>query len=280
MKKLMFVAALAGAMTGLCDVTSANCVGYTVNGVATDASLQMYSMMTMPFEAVDGSGISINDLKFENPTYNYQKAQADQILIWLPDQQTYKTYWFYGVKGQEKYVTPEWKNWIGDVPFSKDYKDGLPAGTVFWYLSLANAASMSMTISGAVPSDPHIDFEIARGTTVDNYYFIANPYPTALKLNPADEQVEWGDANYNYQKAQADQILIWLPDQQTYKTYWFYGVKGQEKYVTPEWKNWVGDVLFSKDYKDGLPAGTGFWYLSLKGTAAATQTVRINNPVK
>ena len=61
MKKLMFAAALAGAMTGLCDVSSANVVGYITKTINYKNNLGASPMLQIGAEV--GKSISINAIK-------------------------------------------------------------------------------------------------------------------------------------------------------------------------------------------------------------------------
>lgn len=258
---------------------SANIVGYTTNEIEKDSTALKYTMMSIPFTSVDGSGISLQDINFANPTLGLGFDTADEVLLWLPDVQTYEKYYLYGVKGYEDVLPPTWKSNADDTPFDTAHPNGLPAGTVFWYYAKATSEAGSMTVSGQVADDSYVTFEIGHATSGNNYYFVANPYPTALNIAWDGGQVDWGEATLGLGFDTADEILIWDPSVQTYVKYYIYGVKGYESQLVPTWKSNADDSLFSSAYPNGLPVGTPFWYYSKKADTAITQTIKFNNPL-
>ena len=257
-------------------------VGYMTDGMASSTSENKYNMMSVPFEAVDGKGISLNAINFAGATYALASGSADIVMFWKPDVQNYEQYYYYGFPGYEEQLPPCWKNIDGNANYDADHPEGIAAGTVFWYYSFRTATTVNqeMTSSGAVPAESYQTFTINHKVGENTYYFVANPYPANANLAYKDGDVDWGKATYALASGSADIMMIWDAATQNYVQYYFYGFPGYEAQLTPEWKNVDGNSPFSTDYPNGLPAGTGFWYLAYQATGSAVeQTITFNSPL-
>ena len=252
------------------------------DGMASSTSENKYNMMSVPFEAVDGTGVSLNDINFAGATYALAAGSADQVQLWKPDVQNYEKFYYYGYPGYEAQLPPEWKTVVGNNGFDTVHPEGIAPGTVFWYYSFktAKAVDQAMTTSGAVPAESYQAFTITHKVGENTYYFVANPYPVNTDFSWDGSDVDWGKATYALAAGSADQILIWDASKQNYEKYYFYGYPGYESQLKPEWKSIVGNRSFSADYPNGLPAGTGFWYYAFAATGSAVeQTIKFNSPL-
>ena len=255
-------------------------VGYMTDEMASSTSENKYNMMSVPFESVDGKGISLNAINFAGRTIAMSSAAADQVLFWKSDIQNYEKYYYYGYPGYEEQLPPEWKTIVGNNSFDTVHPEGIAPGTVFWYYSAKTAANQAMTSSGAVPDESYQTFTITHKVGENTYYFVANPYPANANLAYKDGDVDWGKATYAMSSAAADQMLIWDASKQNYEKYYFYGYPGYEAQLPPEWKTIVGNISFSVNYPNGLPAGIGFWYYAYQATGSAVeQTIKFNSPL-
>ena len=260
-------------------------VGYMTDGMASSTSENKYNMMSVPFEAVDGKGISLNEIKFANQTVNTAFTAADRVMFWKPDIQDYEQYYHWGYQNFQDQIPPVWKKVGTDTLYDTDHPEGIAPGTVFWYYSQVTASSLeqAMTVSGQVPGDPILTFDITHkaGKGKSTYYFIANPFPSNANIAWNDSDVIWGAATPNSAFTAADRIMIWDASIQDYVQYYLWGYAGFEEQVTPLWKKVGTDTLFSEDYKDGLPAGTGFWYYAQEEKSTdKVQTVTFKSPLK
>ena len=259
-------------------------VGYMTGAMVSDTAKEKYNLMAVPFEAVDGKGISLNAINFANPTYTLQPGTSDLVMFWKPEIQNYEQYFYYGFKGQEQALPPHWRLIgapKGEENYDYQHPEGIEPGTVFWYLSFHTTAAVnqSMTSSGAVASEPYQTIEITHKNGKDAYYFVSNPYPADLDITWNGGDVIWStDATYSLQPGTSDIIMVWDAEKQNYDQYFFYGFKSQEVALPPTWRL-VGGT--ASDVLTSIPAGTGFWYLAFKATGADTvQTVRFNSPLK
>ena len=260
-----------------------NTVGYMTDGMASSTTANKYNMMSVPFEAVDGKGISLNAINFANHTVSTASGDADIVMFWKSDVQDYEKYYFFGYAGYEDIVPSVWKNVDTDADYDTDHADGIPAGTVFWYYSYATASAVaqSMTTSGQVPTEIYQTFTINHRVGKNTYYFVANPYPVNSNFDWVNGDVEWGKATCSTASGDADIIMIWDASKQDYVKYYLFGYAGYEDIVPPVWKNVDTDADFATDYKDGLPAGVGFWYYAYQATdSAVEQTIKFNSPLK
>ena len=266
-------------------------VGYsTKTDFAASATAPAYTLMSIPFEAVDGKGISLNDLKFSNLAYNsYLPTSCDQIWFWVKldnGSWDYETW---------RYRTPD-AGWVtlsaitkGGVPFAANtsfdtvYPDGIPVGSAFWFRAYNNAKTRTFTASGQVLSE-NVSRTINRG----QFQFVGLPYPTNLKLNGEDKNVDSSNCTYNnYLPTSCDQIWFWV--EKSDKT-WDYETW---RYRTPE-AGWVsvgtitkGGVTypagtpFQTVYPDGVPVASGFWFNSYnKAGASSTYDLNFISPIK
>ena len=223
----------------------------------------LYNLLSLPFEAVDGKGISLDDINFSNGSVSARAANADTIMLWVDKGEGVFDYenWTHKSTGWIKVGTSD--------GFADCYPDGLPVGTAFWYKAAKRAVAGTATVSGAVCPDDYVEMEIIR----DQYNFVSFPYPTALKLNDAN-QVDWGDASTSARAAQADTIMLWVK-------------KGNGQYdyenFTKKSAGWTCVAtgnLFEDEYPDGVAVGTGFWYKPYnKAGASATFKVKFTSPL-
>ena len=214
---------------------------------STDNASRKYSLLALPFEKVDGKGLSLNDLNFSTFKAAISLANADQILLWVLDPET-KTYdyetWFRKSAGWYSAKSTS-------TTFDSVYQDGLPSGTVYWFAPYPGKVAPDVTTSGAVPSDTQVVKTLYR----DQYNFVSYPYPCPLQLNNA-EQVDWGNCTSAISLANADQIMIWVylesSEEYDYETYFkksggWYSAKSTSK-------------KFEEIHPEGVKVGTGFWY--------------------
>ena len=233
------------------------------------SSAQLYSALSIPFTGVDGKGISLHDLVFSKAKKGITTAQADSIKLWVyqEDLQRYD-YLTYFLNNSSKWKCT--KAGMG-ADFDVDFEDGLPAGTAFWYFSAKKADAGTCTVSGAVDSDDFVKFTVVR----DQYNFFSYPYPVAFK--PWDSKmVNWGEAKSGITSAQADNIKLWVYQEDLkrydYLTYFYNSAK---KWKCTNSKYSTIDV----DFPNGLPVGIGFWYLATKKSGSTEFDVTFYSPL-
>ena len=261
MKKLMIAAAVAAVGLGATALESANIVGYNSDTIVA----KKFNMVAIPFESTNGDGFKLNEcLKGVNLVGTDEAATSDQIQIWDATLGGYENWFYYD-------VGDEWTGWwdvgTGNSLFEDVYPTGLPAGTAFWYKSVATAtANGTATYSGQVPAAATVDFEILRG----KFNMVADAYPVALKLNDSN-QVVWTGATGSDEAATSDQIQIWDATLGGYENWFYYD-------VGDEWTGWwdvgTGNSLFEDVYPAGLAVGKPFWYKAYAGSGSFDVTFK------
>ena len=175
MKKLMFAAALAGAMTGLCDVSSANVVGYAnVN----KGEGEQYSMIGNIFQDIGGGEtLDLNDLKGD---YQY----GDQLqLVKMVDSEEIFDFDIYNYYDADNL----WESWL-DEPGWADVDGYAPEGVGLdlgrgCYLITASGDGEDSRFSGQVKGLAHTHvFD-------DQYTIMGSAFPLTFDLN--DARCDW-----------------------------------------------------------------------------------------
>ncbi len=219
-------------------------------------------MLSVPFGQTGGKGFSLNkNLTIKNATAGWPASAADQILIWNPTTSGYETFYLY--EGDAT-LPKGWYSAAGAEPsFDDVYKDGLPEGSAFWYLAKDSSAQAEVCASGEVNLAALATFNLVKG----NFNMIANPYPQSFSLN---KNMELENATAGWPASAADQILIWNPTTSGYETFYLY--EGDAT-LPKGWYSAAGaEPSFDDVYKDGLPAGTAFWYLAHQGEGTVKVT--------
>ena len=122
MKKLMFVAAVAAAMTGLADVTSANVVGYA------NKDVNLYKIIVNQFRSVGGGDAGEAEMTLGQITTNCAGEDGEYVSGWDWENDFLITWGVVNGKGKStgtyKYL-PKWATEIEDG----DYEGRTPG----WY---------------------------------------------------------------------------------------------------------------------------------------------------
>ena len=247
MKKLLTLVAIAAAIP-LVAVESANVVGYT----STTCEAGKWYLIGCNFEAVSGSGVSIQDLvkgltpgsdASDSPTIQYWDGSKLQTLcfldfVWSDDAGDFVEAWADPLAGDMATFTvdPGFGCWIK-----------LPSAGTF-------------TCSGQVVAAD----ETPKSVTI-NWQLMSNPYPVALSVNSAafdcSELAPGSDAS--------DSPTIQYWDGEKLQTLC---------YLDFVWSDDAGDFVYAwadplaGDYSAvSFPPCTGFW---IKGSAAGTITFK------
>ena len=272
MKKLMFATALAAAMTGLADVTSANVVGYTEQALVNGR----YNFVAVPLGSVGKDGMwNLNDnvqgknLKgTENDMTTEDKLISDQIQIWDPifgSDGGYTDLYYYFSESPD---LAEFNGWYG-YGYEKVgvdiYPDGFPTGAGMWLLKRDEGKEAAIIPSGEVPTDPTIVKRLYKS----RYNQLSNPFPVRLNLNDAT-QVEWTDSfgteqdTTTEEKLSSDQIQVWDPNFGTdggYTDLYYYHSDSPDLAEFNGWYGYGYEKVGVDIYPNGFDIGQQFWYL-------------------
>ena len=227
----------------------------------------MNNLLGVPFEKVDGKGIMLSDLSFSNPKGGLGATSADQIKLWVVQEDGGYDYdtWYLNTSGV-------WKR-SGDskAVFENEYPNGLPAGTALWYKAKKRSdGAGTVTTSGGVVNDEWVDYTLIR----NEYNFISFPYPVAF--DPTDSNmVDWGDYKGGLGATSADQIKLWVLQEDGSYDYevWYINTSGVWKKSGDSKATWAGT------HPNGVTVGTGFWYKAYTKAGSDSFTVRFKSPL-
>ena len=241
MKKLMFVAALAAAMTGWSDVSSANCVGYTTMTLQKD---KFYIFATQFDETSKGTGdgIRICDLVTGEIPYGteIQVMKMDKVST------QYDLYRFLAEVYDpeiDDFVADKW----GDVGEELATRKLVP-GTAFW---IQPKDTFTASIAGQVLTEASKQVSF----TAEKYTLFANPFPVAANPNA----YTWTGLTYG------DEIQVLKTDKVStqYDLYRYLAEvydPSIDDFVTDKWGD-VGEELIRTGI---IPVGQGAWIKTAK----------------
>ena len=234
MKKLMFAAAVTASLGVFAEgIESSNTVGY--NTVAPEYT---YTMFTIPFTAVGGGGIAIEDIKADF-------AEDDEIQVsWMDDD------------GYIQFDQYYYKNALGAIYPQDGWYDGnddyagntltLSPGMAVWLITEQSQAD-SVTVSGEVGAVAK-----TQGPFEYEYSMIASAFPIAF--NPNAETVTWVGIQED------DELQVpWMDDDGyiQFNQYYFRNALGA---IYPQDGWYDGDDNFVDDAITGV--GQGFWLIT------------------
>ena len=235
----------------------------------------------MNFAKVDNDNMTVNEvLPYSAGMNKGNSSTGDQIQIPDPITGLYTSYYlsdgnFSGRTGTVYYPERDGKWFKGTA--TTPATDVMKPGTTFWYISTKFDTAYPITVAGAVATDATKSFEINK-----TYTLIANPYPTALKLNGVAGETFVGrqDGMKSGNSSSGDQIQIPDPITGLYASYYlsdgnFSGRTGTVYYPERDGKWFKGTA--TTETTDSIPAGMGGWYIRM-GTA--TFDITVENPVK
>ena len=268
MKKLMFATALAAAMTGLADVTSANVVGYTeqplVNG--------RYNFVAVPLGSVGKDGMwNLNDnvggknlSSTDDDATEEGLAKSDAVQIWDPTQGAgggYTDIYLYDC-GEESDDNGWWTMAAEKVGVDI-YQNGFPTGAGMWYLKRDEGKEAAIIPSGEVDADKTIVKRLYKG----RYNQLSDPFPVRLKMNDPT-MVEWTDSSSTDDDAtdeglaKSDAVQVWDPLQGAgggYTDLYLYDC-GEES-EDNGWWTMAAEKVGVDIYTEGFEVGQQIWYL-------------------
>ncbi len=253
MKKTLTLAAAAliSASAFAQTVTSANIVGYTKVDKPGNTGVS-FNIMGITFTSES------NKLSELCPVDQFNgslagAALADQIIIYTPGAgyTTYAKYDASSYPGYETYVG--WQE-ISDFGFAGTFIDPvLQPGSALWIKTPAGSSSTNVIVAGDVVSVASVTNSVVEGLQL-----IANPFSDAVKLD--DLNLYENATGSLAGSADADQIIVYDPDTQSYETFAFYDARGYGYTNESGWKA-ISAFQFTDPVTDyELQPGQGFWY--------------------
>jgi hypothetical protein len=267
MKKLLVAAAALAAGVASASIVSSSIVGYNTINITKE-----YTLLTVSFDAVNGSALSIQDAFpcVDGMTKGQTSATADNIQVMTEDGD-YDIYFLsngrYGKNGANYSEAIDGK-WVKAGALTATDRT-LPAGTAFWYLSRgAKTAPFSLVVAGAVGMSESETYTINKA-----YTLIGCPYPCDVALNGG---IEVTGSTKGQTTAAADNIQI-MKDDGDYDIYFLsnghYGKNGANynEALDGKWAK-AGSLTATEDK---FPAGKGAFYLS----RSKEGSVKFVNPI-
>ena len=301
MKKLMFVAAVTAAMTGVCDVQSQNIVGFTTVTVPADK----WQMVALPFEKVgEGGAVDLQDLVKGIPTalnvsgaYTKWGDTVPQLQLQNRDKTTgaitagNTTYYYVNATRTAAYgggKEPGWANQGGlYVGKSAIAAVSVKPGTAYWFKIPATEtyAEKQYTVSLAgqvVGNDAPTTITVPQG----KWQMVCNPFPMDIPLNSVNFAIDaeainvsgaytkWGDTVPQLQLQNRDKTTGIITAGNT--TYYYVNATRTAAYgggKEPGWAN-QGGLYVGKSAIAAvtIPAGAGFWFKNPNADTVITFT--------
>ena len=255
-KKIMAALAVTGcALAGYSDVSSSNIVGYKGETLVPDN----FSMIGVPFTAVDGKGADLNNELMCTGVSGCDWADSDVcdfIHVYINGDTWY--FFYYNTDNNQ------WQSTEDERVFSEVFEEGIPAGTTMWFEANPNAERsepVSVTFSGAVQG---ADSVVMPGLAGDNFNMISNPYPVAYDINneaavkfTGVSGCDWADSDI------ADFIHVYINGDTWY--FFYYNTDNNQ------WQSTEDERVFSEVFEDGITAG--WWF---EGNPNAERTVDLS----
>lgn len=244
-------------------------VGYMQDGIVP----AKYNMISVPFNKVDGTGVTLDDFNIPGFAKNINEDYVDYLMIWKAAMSAYDAFYYYYDPDY-----PEDNDWYKsgtESTFDELYPSGLSAGQALWYLPTANVprSSISCTMSGAVEDSDDtgwMNLEKAK------YNMVANPYPVAWKIND-DAAVQFTNFAKNINEDYVDYIMVWKAEMSAYDAFYYYYDPDY-----PEDNDWYKsgtESTFDELYPTGIPAGTPVWILGTANVVRDSFSVKFFNPI-
>ena len=254
MKKLMFAAALAAAMTSFADVSSANVVGYVSRGTEVGGNVAVGAS----FVSVGTKKVNLVDIGV-NPGGEGAAYYCTVVLQTLKtDGSTDKSYYYIYNKrhgGSQGGVAGWYFDDVGseDKLITRESGIEFEPGTGFW----VQGAGKGLTLSGEVLIS---STGVSVDTEIGGNVMVSNPYP--FPVNLADIGVNVGGEGASYYCTVVAQTL--KTDGSTDKSYYYIYNKrhgGSQGGVAGWYFDDVGseDKLITRESNIILPAGGAYW---------------------
>ncbi len=246
MKKLVTAFALCAAFSAYAQVESANVVGYNTIPIT-----QRNTMIGMPFENTDSTGMQINDAFPYTPgngmTPGTFSSNSDQIQIGSIIGGSYTVYW---LSNKSNITSNKWTTAGGTVVATAV----LEPGSVAWYVSRTADTTNALThwnlvTKGQVLADATSTRVIKAGIPS----LISNPYPIEYNINSENWVDKGGKAGAF--ASTADQIQV-RTSTGSYIVYW---LSNKANVTSNKWTTAGGTALPANPI---IPAGQSAWYIS------------------
>ena len=272
MKKLMIAASAAlWATVGLCELASANVVGYQAIEVKRG-----FNMIAFNFEPVDGSeAFAVTNFisNAENLIAGTGAANSDQIQVW--DGSKFDVYFYRAYKATNPNKFLLGPAWVKVGAIGSITTDTIPHGAGVWFARPSTAPeTATITVSGSVGKGA-FTHSIASG-----FNMMSSAFPADMPLNTltaeetgAEAQtcpIDWAacGAVSGTGAANSDQIQVW--DGSKFDVYFYRAYKATNPNKFLLGPAWVKVGAIGVKTADRIPAGKGFWYARPSSQAAGS----------
>lgn len=240
----IFLAPSAKAQTG--EVYSLNVVGF--QKIVAPVT---YRLAAFPFSAISNS---INDVIGPQLTPSNSYGSADNILLWVPRDQSYTNFYLRWAPSSPTYHL----KWL-TAPGNQVATNAVETGMGFWIRS-RRTYTQTVVFAGDVVDSDTVTTYILPGLTI-----LAYPYSAGMSLN--DMGLTNGCVSNSY--AQADNILLWNESLQSYTNFYLRWAPSSPTYHM-KWLSAPGNQVAT----NVIPPGTAFWYRSRKTNTFAWVAVK------
>ena len=269
MKKLLVAAAALAAGVASASIVSSSIVGYNTLTINKE-----YTLLTINFDAVDGSALTVQQAfpYCEGMTEAKVYGSADNIQVMNADG-GYDTYFMWnGASGKNGVADPTKRGWAKAGTTSLT-TDTLPKGATMWYQSRAakyddTTTHYNLTVAGAVSLAEKYEYTLDK-----EYTLVGNPFPVEIALNGGVVLTE-PTAAKGYSSADNVQIMT---EDGGYEIYFMWnGASGKNGVANPDLQGWAKAGTTSQT-SDKFPVGRGAWFQARN--PSGTAKLRFVNPV-
>jgi hypothetical protein len=220
------------------EVYSPNVVGFQKLSVVTNGSRMV--MASTPFDATSNN---INNVIGPQLYGSNTSAKSANVIVWNKTNQSYKSYWLAGTISAGNPLNNKWID--GSKLASNAIVD---PGMSFWMKQAPAGSQQQVVVCGEVVDIPTSSIPVLPGMQMLSY-----PYNTDIYLT---QTTFYACGAYGTNtSAKSDQVIVWIPTNQAYKSYWLAGTIGPANPLNNQWID--GSKLASNTV---LRSGQGFWY--------------------
>ena len=270
MKKLLVAAVALAAGVASASIVSSSIVGYNTLTINKE-----YTLLTINFDAVDGSALTVQQAfpYCEGMTEAKIAASADNIQVMNADG-GYDIYFMWnGATGKGAGTPDPTKRGWAKSGKTELTTDSLPKGATMWYQSRGAkyddvTTQYNLTVAGAVSLAEKYEYTLDK-----EYTLVGNPFPVEIDLNGGVILTEPTAAKI---AASADNVQI-MNDAGGYDIYFMWnGASGKGGTPDPEKQGWAKSGK-TEQTTDKFPVGRGAWFQARN--PSATAKLRFVNPV-
>lgn len=217
---------------------------YTLNIFGTRRVAVDSNSLNLTAQSFTPDGGNIQDTIGPQMTPGASYGEADHVLLWDAEAQTYRRFWLLSYPSD-----PEWDlKWIDEN--NQIATNDILLGSAFWVENM-QGSNQSFRVKGNVVTAGAVTNVLYEGLQLAGY-----PYGARIALNASGLTNGLAGASYG----ESDRILAWDPASRQFQRFWLLDWPSD-----PAWhRKWIDEnnQIATQD----LAAGMGFWYQRVSPT--------------